>query len=90
MVAALRAEPLRYTDLHRAIGPAVSQKVLAETLHRMEKEGLIVRLDRFEDTRRAAFTARGAYELTDFAKALEAHLEALGNWHTAQRSTRSQ
>ena len=87
IVVALASGPLRYTDLHRAIGPAVSQKVLAETLRHLERENLITRLDRPDDTPRAAFAARSTYELTESARALQGPLAALGEWQRSQART---
>jgi len=87
IIAALANGPLRYTDLHRAIGPAVSEKVLVETLRRMEEEDLIVRLDVSDHTRPTAFATRSAYELTEFAETLRAPLAALGDWRATHAST---
>lgn len=61
----------------------MSQKVLAETLRHMEKENLIVRLDVSDNTRPTTFATRSAYELTEFARTLQAPLAALVDWHAA-------
>lgn len=75
IIAALAGGPLRYTDLHRAIGPAISQKVLTDTLRLMQQNRLLVR-------REATTTSvSGTYELTESATAVRGPLAALARWH---------
>lgn len=73
LIAALAAGPLRYAELHRAIGPAISQKVLAETLHHMQETHLLRREATADGT-------TASYELTDSAKSLIEPLSALARW----------
>lgn len=75
VIAALASGPLRYAEIHRAIGPAISQKVLAETLHHMQKTHLLRR----EEATAAATAA--PYGLTESARSLIEPLSVLARWH---------
>ena len=75
VIAALADGPLRHSDLHRAIGPAISQKVLTETLRLMQQNCLVAE----RKTVVAATTA--PYALTQSAEELLEPLAALAQWH---------
>lgn len=70
---ALRAGPLRRSTLRRQIGP-VSDKVLTETLRRMELRGLVSRHTV------PSVPIEVDYELTGRAMALEPLLTTMSNW----------
>lgn len=74
VIAALASGPRTHTEVHRAIGPGISQKVLTETLRRMQAAGLITR-----DATRSA--GAGAYALTDAGRAVFGPLAAMAAWH---------
>lgn len=75
VIAALTSGPLRYGEIHRAIGPAISQKVLAETLHHMQDTRLLSKEEA------AAAPTAAPYELTELARSLIEPLSALARWH---------
>lgn len=75
IIAALSGGPLRYSDLHRSIGPAVSQKVLTETLRVMREDRLVVR------EKGSSSATSVPYELTEFARGLLESLAALAQWY---------
>nr|WP_308406523.1 helix-turn-helix domain-containing protein [Streptomyces sp. AC555_RSS877] len=70
---ALRQGPLRHGELRDRIG-GISQKVLTETLRRLEFNGLV--------TRRGygGSSPRVAYELTELGRTLLAPIDAFGAW----------
>lgn len=80
IIAALADGPLRYSDLHRSIGPAVSQKVLTETLRAMRYDRLVVR------GKGPASATSVPYELTEFARELLESLAALAQWYNRART----
>ncbi|QFR34019.1 helix-turn-helix domain-containing protein [Ancylobacter sp. TS-1] len=68
---------LRFSDLERAI-PAISQKMLAQQLRRMEADGVV---------RRVVYPQvppKVEYALTDWGQALCPALDALLNWAAAR------
>lgn len=73
IVVVLGAGPLRFTEL-RARVDGISGKVLAETLRRLERDGIV--------TRRAydEMPPRVEYELTDLGRTLAGPLDALRLW----------
>jgi len=73
VICALRKAPLRYGELQRAIG-GVSQKVLTQTVRKLEQFGLV--------TRRISGTAPLAveYALTPLGESLTVPLEGLFKW----------
>lgn len=75
----------RFTALKRAIGD-ISQRMLAQTLRRLEQDGLISR------TVHPTMPPRVDYALTDLGRSLLEPLEALVNWaqnhHDAIRAAR--
>ena len=75
IVAALVNGPLRYSDLHRAVGPAVSQKMLTETLHLMRRDRLIVRAEG------PTSATSVPYGLSDSGRSLLEPLESLARWY---------
>jgi DNA-binding HxlR family transcriptional regulator len=89
VLAALAAEPQTYGDLHRTIGPAISPKVLTETLHRMRRTQLITRDP--PPAAPASLAPPGPlarpirYRLTDSARQLLPALAGLAAWHIARR-----
>jgi len=70
---ALRDGPLRPGEMRDHIG-GISQKVLTETLRRLEFNGLVAR------HRYAEAPPRVEYELTEAGRGLLGPLEALGEW----------
>lgn len=64
----LRHGPLRHAELRRRIG-GISQKVLTETLRRLEDNGLVAHLP-----------GRAGYELTELGRSLLSPIEAIGQW----------
>lgn len=75
ILAALADGPLRHSELHRAIGPAISQKVLTETLRLMQHNNLVA------ERKTATDAATAPYALTPSAKELLEPLAALARWH---------
>ncbi len=74
ILGALEESPLRYMELLRAVG-GVSERVFTETLHRMERDGLI----RHNQVQFDAHLG-GTYELTDLARGLLQALEQPTKW----------
>jgi DNA-binding HxlR family transcriptional regulator len=74
VIAALASGPRTHAELHRAVGPSISQKVLTETLRRMQAASLITR-----DATPPAET--GFYALTDAGRAVFGPLAAMAAWH---------
>lgn len=73
VIAVLTSGPRTHTEIYRAVGPGVSQKVLTETLRRMQDAGLLTR-------GAGSGGAAGAYELTQAGKTVLGPLEALAVW----------
>src|SRR5689334_10477366 len=73
ILAHLKREPLRYGDLRRKI-PAVSDKMLAQSLRELEQDGLIAR------RKSGGRGARSNYALTPRAQALRPALAVLNDW----------
>jgi DNA-binding HxlR family transcriptional regulator len=73
IVYTLRDGPLRPVDLHRAIG-GISQKMLTQTLRRMQHLALL------ERRRYAEAPPRVEYELTPAGRDLLTPIFALGVW----------
>ncbi|MFE9578896.1 winged helix-turn-helix transcriptional regulator [Nocardia sp. NPDC006044] len=73
VVYLLRDGPMRPSDLRAAIG-GISQKMLTQTLRRMERMTLI------ERRRYAEAPPRVEYELTDAGRDLLVPIYALGDW----------
>ncbi|WP_280407186.1 winged helix-turn-helix transcriptional regulator [Nocardia brasiliensis] len=73
VVYMLRAGPMRPGDLRAAIG-GISQKMLTQTLRRMERMTLVVR------HRYAEAPPRVEYELTAAGRDLLTPIYALGDW----------
>jgi DNA-binding HxlR family transcriptional regulator len=74
IVAALFAGPRRQGELRRRVGGGISDKVLTETLRRMERDGLLTRRV-VEGEQPAVF-----YALTSFGRSLAVPLAALAGW----------
>jgi DNA-binding HxlR family transcriptional regulator len=75
ILAALADGPLRHSELHRAIGPAISQKVLTETLRLMQHNDLVA------ERKRVTGATKAPYTLTPSAEELLEPLTALARWH---------
>ncbi|MGW5574429.1 winged helix-turn-helix transcriptional regulator [Nocardia thailandica] len=73
LVYTLRDGPLRHGDLHAAVG-GISQKMLTQTLRRMEAMTLVRRV------RYAEAPPRVEYELTAAGRDLLGPIYALGAW----------
>lgn len=76
-VAELTHGGRRYQDLHDALD-GISYKMLAETLRRAERDGLVVR--HLDGGRIETATL---YELTDLGRSLDAPLAAMAEWADA-------
>lgn len=74
IVTVLMAGPRRHGDLHDAIGSDLSQKVLTETLRRMERAGLLSR------EVRAEVPPAVSYALTDLGRSLIEPIRHLAQW----------
>lgn len=79
VVVALFAGQRRQGELRRRVGGGISDKVLTETLRRMERDGLLTR--RVEDGEPPAVY----YALTPFGRALAVPLGALAGWLALRR-----
>ena len=77
VIAALRAGPRRHGSLRRGVGAGVSDKVLTETLRRMEQDGLLTR-HVVSGTPPAVF-----YSLTGTARSLIDPLSVMAAWQAA-------
>ncbi|GHF59896.1 winged helix-turn-helix transcriptional regulator [Streptomyces griseosporeus] len=73
VVWALREGPLRHGELRARIG-GISQKVLTETLRRLEFNGLVAR------RAHGGSPPRVDYALTDLGRSLLAPIDAFGAW----------
>jgi DNA-binding HxlR family transcriptional regulator len=73
VLVGLRAGPMRYSALRRAIG-GVSEKMLAQTLRTLESDGFV--------HREVAPTTppQVTYSLTEMGKEIAAHLAGLLDW----------
>jgi DNA-binding HxlR family transcriptional regulator len=80
IVLVLREGPMRFTHLRLGVG-GVAPKVLAETLRRLERDGLLTR------TAYAEVPPRVEYELTALGHSLAEPISAVATWaeeHTRQ------
>ena len=73
IIATLHNQRLRFTGLQQRI-PGISQRMLALTLRKLERDGLVIR------TAHAEVPPRVEYELSDLASTLIPHAVALANW----------
>ena len=73
IIATLHQQRLRFTGLQRHI-PGISQRMLALTLRKLERDGLVTR------TVHAEVPPRVEYELTELASTLLPHAVALASW----------
>jgi len=71
---------MRFNQLHRSIG-AVSQKMLAQQLRELERDGLVKRIQ--YDT----LPLNVEYEVTDLVKTLEPIFDALEKWNKENGAT---
>ena len=69
-------KPMRFKEIEQAI-PDISQKMLTRTLRDLEADGLVTR------HAYAEVPPRVEYELTDRARTLTPHLNALVQWAAA-------
>jgi DNA-binding HxlR family transcriptional regulator len=76
IIGLLEAQPQRFAALHRRIG-GISQKMLTQTLRRLERDGLVRR------TVYAEVPPRVEYTLTPLGHTLCAPLGALRTWAEA-------
>ena len=73
IIATLHTRRLRFTALQRHI-PGISQRMLALTLRKLERDGLVIR------TSHPEVPPRVEYELSDLAGTLIPHAVALADW----------
>lgn len=76
IVGLLEDGPQRFAALHRQVG-GISQKMLTQTLRRLERDGLVLR------TVYAEVPPRVEYSLTPLGQTLGAPLTALREWAEA-------
>ena len=72
-------QPMRFKEIQQAI-PEISQKMLTRTLRDLEADGLVIR------HAYAEVPPRVEYELTNRARTLTPHLNALVQWAAANLS----
>jgi DNA-binding HxlR family transcriptional regulator len=73
IVLVLLPGPLRFNQLRDAVG-GVAPKVLAETLRRLERDGILTR------TAFPEIPPRVEYELTPLGRSLEQPIRAIAGW----------
>ncbi len=73
IIGVLESGPKRFSDIQRNIG-GISQKMLTQTLRRLERNGLVSR------TVYAEVPPRVEYELTPLGKTICEPLQAIINW----------
>jgi DNA-binding HxlR family transcriptional regulator len=73
VLAALEAQPQRYSQLARTIA-GVSQKMLTQTLRILERDGLLTR------TVTPTVPVTVTYELTDLGRSLQVVIAGLKDW----------
>ena len=76
----LKDSCMRFNQLHRAIG-AVSQKMLAQQLRELQRDGLVKR------TQYDTIPPHVEYEATDLVKTLEPIFDALEKWNKDNGAT---
>jgi len=76
----LKDECMRFNQLHRSIG-AVSQKMLAQQLRELERDGLVKRIEYNK------IPPHVEYEATDLVKTLEPIFDALEKWNKENGAT---
>jgi DNA-binding HxlR family transcriptional regulator len=81
IIAALSCGPRRHGSLRRAVGRGVSDKVLTETLRRMERDGLLTR-SVVSETPPAVF-----YSLSEVGRLLTRPLAVMAEWQANQSAT---
>jgi DNA-binding HxlR family transcriptional regulator len=80
IVVSLDGGPRRFTELKRAL-PAVSAKVLSETLRTMQRDGLVRRTSYPENPPHVQ------YQLTDLGRTLLPLIDAFGDWAAGHLDT---
>jgi DNA-binding HxlR family transcriptional regulator len=70
----------RFTDLKRSV-PDISQRMLTQTLRRLEQDGYVAR------TVYPTSPPRVDYALTELGRSLQAHVEALVRWSEANHDS---
>jgi len=73
IIATLHSERLRFTTLQQRI-PGISHRMLALTLRKLERDGLVIR------TAHPEVPPRVEYELSELAGTLIPHAVALADW----------
>jgi len=73
IIGLLESEPKRFSQLQRGIG-GISQKMLAQTLRSLERDGLVLR------TIYPEVPPRVEYELTPLGRTLIEPIAAIRNW----------
>lgn len=79
ILAALKADRQRFSQIKRLV-PDVSQRMLAQTLRKLERDGYVIR----EVT--PSIPPRVDYELTDMGRSLVKQLAPLARWADEHRS----
>ncbi|MET0991288.1 MAG: helix-turn-helix domain-containing protein [Lacisediminihabitans sp.] len=80
IIATLHSERLRFTALQQRI-PGISQRMLALTLRKLERDGLVIR------TAHPEVPPRVEYELSGLAATLIPHAVALADWAVEHNPT---
>lgn len=78
ILAGLKADRQRFSQLKRLV-PDISQRMLTETLRKLERDGYVIR----EVT--PSIPPRVDYELTDLGRSLVLHLAPLARWADEHR-----
>ena len=74
VIGRLEEGPLRFGELRRAV-PGITQKMLTQTLRRLEEDGMVHRKVLAEMR-----PPRGEYSLTDLGQTITEPLEAIRDW----------
>jgi DNA-binding HxlR family transcriptional regulator len=79
IISTLGENVLRYSELHASV-PGISQRMLTQTLKKLERDGLIMR------TAYAEVPPRVEYELTDLGRSLMNAVMAMAGWAATHHS----
>lgn len=79
IITALAGADHRFSDLRRAV-PDISQRMLTQTLRKLERDGYVLR------TVTPTIPPRVDYGLTDLGRSLTDQLAPLAAWATANRA----
>ena len=78
----LLVRPWRFNELKRDLS-GISQKVLSDTLHSMESDGLVIR------TVYPEVPVKVEYSLSDLGKSMRPIIQSMESWGTAYKNARN-